>query len=223
MTVPLGSSTIPSRRGVSRSFCETAVLRPVAGLATGTGSSPGFEYGKSNLTSASVGSFGDYPVYWAGDDGFAGQRLSSINHRHGADSAAPGPASDYVSVKYGSCEADDDSGGCAVPLEIQTWPACLRNRESHMLVPDLDGPGPKEAVPYPRENIRVRGVPAAVFDDGTTLEVYTGSETVVVFGSTRKELIDAATELELANGNKRAAADLPAPTQAALEGTEPCS
>ena len=71
--------------------------------------------------------------------------------------------------------------------------------------------------------IRIRGVPASVFDDGTSIEVYTGSETVVAFGSTRKELLDAATELDLANGNTRAAADLPAPTQAALEGTEPCS
>jgi hypothetical protein len=204
---------------VAGALLATAATAAIAvGLATGTGSSPGFEYGGSNLTPASVGSFDDYPVYWAGDDGFAGQRLTSINHRLGADSAAPGPAPDYVSVKYGTCES---SGSCAVPLEIQTWPACLRNRESRMLVPDLDGPGPKEAVPYPREDIRVRGVPAAIFDNDTTLEVYTGSETVVVFGNTREEVIDAARELDLANGN-RAAADLPAPTPAALEGTERC-
>jgi hypothetical protein len=190
----------------------------IVGLATGTESSSGFQYGASNLTPASVDSFDNYPVYWTGNDGFEGHRLTSINHRRGADSAAPGPAADYVSVKYGTCES---SGSCAVPLEVQTWPSCLRNRESRVLVPDLDGPGPKEAVPYPREDIKVRGVPAAIFDNGTTLEVYTGSETVVVFGNTREEVIDAARELDVANGN-RAAADLPAPTPAALEGTEPC-
>ena len=65
----------------------------------------------------------------------------------------------------------------------------------YQLAPDIDGDGPAKAVPYPREDLTVRGVPAAFFDQDSRLELYTGSVTVVLFGTGRNRLLSAAAAL----------------------------
>src|SRR5438105_3310491 len=79
---------------------------------------------------------------------------------------------DYVSFVYGDCTAGDDVG-CAPPVEVQVWPACRRNLGLY------DSPLPGAPVP---ERTFVRGVPAALLDDGQQLELQTSGSTVVVFG-----------------------------------------
>ena len=74
---------------------------------------------------------------------------------------------DFVSFVYGDCTADDDMG-CAPPLEIQVWPACRR----HLALYGSSPLGPTV------ERTTVRGVPAAVVDGGTRLELQTGRSTV---------------------------------------------
>jgi hypothetical protein len=85
----------------------------------------------------------------------------------------PGRAN-HVTYIYGDCDlaAVPTDGGCAPPLEVQTWPACERNLTSY-----FDPVFPDE---YDRTVIR--DVPAAVFEDGTRVEVYAGGSTIVVFG-----------------------------------------
>ena len=99
------------------------------------------------------------------------------------------------------------------------------NRSSLQLIPDIDGNGPAKAVPYPREDVEVRGVPAAFFDDGTRLELYTGEVTVVLFGRSRKQLLNAADTLEGATSSVAAVSqseELPTPAPGVLDGKLDC-
>jgi hypothetical protein len=195
----------------------------VVGLAVGK-ETGGFDSAGSDFTATSIQEFGEFPVYWLGEQ-FGANPLHAIHRRTGSDqSLAPGRPN-YMSLKYGDCEPGGD-GGCAASLEIQVWPACERNRSSLQLVPDIDGSGPAQAVPYPREDAEVRGVPAAFYDNATRLELYTGEVTVVLFGRSRDQLLNAADMLEGASGTVVAVSateELPAPEAGALAGKLACS
>lgn len=81
----------------------------------------------------------------------------------------------YWSVVYGDCQAESEAG-CALPLEIQSWPECARNLATHSPADD-DLPAPV-ATPY-----RIPGYErllAARVEDGW-LEIYAGTTTIVVF------------------------------------------
>ena len=116
-----------------------------------------------------------------------------------------------------------DTTGCPAPLEIQIFPACKRNPSLYQLAPDLDGPsGPLVAAPYPRERLTLRGVPAAFFDAGRRLELYTGDVTVVLWGHGRNQLLDAAQSLRGLAATIDPAEPLPAPAPGHLEGRLAC-
>ena len=101
----------------------------------------------------------------------------------------------YVSYLYGcSAKLSDVSSPCSAPLEVQTWPACERTLADYEAAP---------GVPYPHRNLgRVEGVPAAFFDLGTRLELYTGTSTVVIFGSDRTQVLRAARGLQREAGGQ---------------------
>jgi hypothetical protein len=188
-------------------------------FASGRESSLGLDYAHSDLTPSSVQSFDGFAVYWLGPE-FDGERLTAIHRRTGTVSAlAPGKP-DYVAMKYGDCEPSEEAG-CPAPLEIQIWPACTRNRSSYQLAPDVDGAGPGEAIPYPRNDVTVRGVPASFYDNDRLLEVYTGDVTVSMFGGSRQQLLRAAFALQGANDEASAGA-LPKPVKGALTGEALC-
>jgi hypothetical protein len=85
-----------------------------------------------------------------------------------------------VGFIYGDCEPPGGAdGGCAPPLEVQVDPACARNRLKD---------------PKPVERLRIRGVPAASDQDGT-LSLYTGWETITIFGSGKAQTRRAARAL----------------------------
>ena len=67
-------------------------------------------------------------------------------------------------------------------------------------------------------------MPAAFFEEGKRLEVYTGSVTVVLFAQEKAQLLRAANELRGANGSARTGTDgpLPAAAEGALEGRLAC-
>lgn len=128
----------------------------------------------------------------------------------------------YVSLAYGDCTPGDDSG-CPLPVEIQSWPACERNSASYT---DVDG------TPLARKPVQISGVPAAIFDDGTRVEVYTGDTTVVVFGSTPALALQAAKSLSIMPGDSPAdarptggtvTAQLAPPVDGAMTGTLTCN
>jgi hypothetical protein len=144
----------------------------------------------------------EFPLLYAGDQ-VAGLPLTAVLRR--------GDTADYVSFVYGDCVPRDDAG-CAPPAEIQVWPSCRRSLVSY----DERAPARPSV-----EWLTVRGVPAALLDGGTRLELQTGTSTVVVFASTpaRAATIGAALR-PLGSGATGAA--LPPPLAGAPAGAVEC-
>ena len=182
--------------------------------ATGGEGEGGFDAAHSDLSIEGAAVFPDFPLYAVGPS-FDGLPLTGMTRRLEAR-VAPDPArANFVGFRYGDCTPTSDAG-CPAPLEIQVWPACERNLSSYSLTPAGD--------PLPHERLSVRGVPAAFFEEGQRLEIYTGSVSVVLFGQGKAQLLRAAHELRGANASAEVSADgdLPAPTAGALEGQLAC-
>ena len=145
---------------------------------------------------------GDRPLYFAGER-IEGVPLTAILSR--SDTA------EYVSFVYGDCTPDDDAG-CASPVEIQVWPACRRSLA-------LYGPSPLGPT---FERTTLRGVPAAILDVGTRVELQTGRSTIVVFGDSRDRVLSVARALRAVDGSTSVREALPSPVPHALEGTLAC-
>jgi hypothetical protein len=77
---------------------------------------------------------------------------------------------------YGDCDATVSEGGCQPPIEVQTAPLC----EGHVAIYGA-GTEPDGSV-YPHEDLTIRGVPAATFENGTILEIYTDNTTISIYG-----------------------------------------
>lgn len=130
----------------------------------------------------------------------------------------------FVSFMYGDCTVPEgvDNGGCAPPLEIQSWPTCERNLGSIEPMPS------GETLQY--SQIQVNGTPAASFDDGLQVEVFTGRTTVVVFGDSAAQVLRAAAAIQAQpQGNPLAfpatassSDPLPDPIPGIVEGDVPC-
>ena len=116
----------------------------------------------------------------------------------------------FVSFVYGDCLASGDAG-CAPPAEIQVWPACQRSLGLY-----------DEAQLASAERITVRGVTAALFEDGTRLELETGRATVVVFADTRMRVLRIAAALRSVDGSVRPGRPLPAPSRGVVGGAMGC-
>ena len=116
---------------------------------------------------------------------------------------------------YGIC--NPLGGECAPPLTVQIWPAC------DSTLADFYYNTPPGVPSRPYELIKVRGVPAAKFDD--MLQIYAGRVTIVVFGDTEALRLAAADNLAAANapavGISRTD-PLPAPAAGAMEGRLVC-
>ena len=157
---------------------------------------------KSTFSVARAKAFAKFPLYNAGD---AVEALPLV-----AELRRVGGAANYVSFIYGDCTAVDDYG-CAPPIEIQIWPACVRNPSLYV------GRGAPVG-----DGVTVRGVPAAFYEDGRRLEVQTGISTVVIFGRTQADVVTAAGALRGVNVPVRASDNLPAPAAGALDGSLRC-
>lgn len=105
---------------------------------------------------------------------------------------------------YGTCDAGDESA-CAPPLQVQTWNACERNYDQYAAHPAPDGSVPAH------QRARLRGVEAAIFDEGTRIELYGPKVTVVVFAPNPAAALDAVKRLrgEVGGQSVGREADLP--------------
>jgi hypothetical protein len=131
------------------------------------------------------------------------------------DRAARGEfRANYLSFLYGKCKADGDAG-CQPPLEAQNWAACERNLSTYRLTPRGD--------PVPRKTLTVRGVPAALFEDGFRLEIYTGKTTVVIFGTDASRIRRAGEALRSVDGTVGPQDRLPPPVPGAVQGALKCA
>jgi hypothetical protein len=170
------------------------------------------EDAQAGFTRAEVHSFSAFALYWLGSS-FHRRRLTAITRRHDAAVAAQKVRVNYVDFVYGDCAATDETG-CPPPLEIQVWPACERSLSDYTLTPAGD--------PVPRRMTSVRGVPAAFFERGLRLELYTGDVTVVIFGLKKQSVLRAAAGLSAANALASGRTTLPQPVGGAMEGRLTC-
>jgi len=120
-----------------------------------------------------------------------------------------------VDFIYGRCKPPPGTdGGCAPPLSISSSPSC---EQPHSLYTRYAASG--GAVPH--REIRVRGVPAAMFDEGAgrrfRLEVYTGDARVVIAGADAAMVRRAADEMVAPSGAAKRRTELPKPIPGAAE------
>ena len=175
------------------------MITVLVGMAGGRDDGP-----RSTFSLDQAREFSQFPLYYAGES-VDGVPLVAVLRR--SDSA------NYVSFIYGECSASGDMG-CAPPGEVQVWPACVRNPARY----DRNrSPISPTSVPT-----SVRGVPAAVFEDGHRLEIQTGAATVVVFGETPSYVTALADALRGVNNPVGPEDGLPMPAAGALEGSLEC-
>lgn len=113
----------------------------------------------------------------------------------------PNGAGESTSFIYGDCEPPAE-GGCAPPLEIQTWSSCDRPRQ----------PGSQ---PF-------RGAQAIFSPRGAQVEIQTGSDIVVVFADNFDLAERAADEVRHAESSSTIT-DLAPPDRQAVSGGAECS
>jgi len=159
----------------------------LAGAGCGT-SQPGPLEG---VELAEAQTFPYFPVYWAGPR-FDGYPLTAADGLRG-----------YLekvgdSVYYGDCVKSKGilgGGSCELPLQVTTVIYHLH----------LNGPL------GPQYNMLIRGVPATVYDEGRSLELYSGRTAIDIFSDTFAHAIAAAGLLRPLNAPGSAAGPLPAP------------
>lgn len=177
-----------------------------------------------SLPCTSASEVPNFDRFWLGES-FEGLPLTHVLRRCDVPDPRYPVHANFVSYIYGDCEPDltDEHPSCNYPIEIQSWAACERNLSKYSLGPGLGPPPYGEAV--------IQGVPAAIFDEGFSVEVYTAKSTVAVFGQYHEQIRRAAEAME---GVSRStpldelpipANDpgvLPDPVPGALEGQLPC-
>ncbi len=140
---------------------------------------------------AEAETFPYYRIYWVGPS-FEGHPLA----------AADGLRS-YIntvgdSVYYGDCVQSKGifgGGSCLLPLQVTTVIYRLHSN----------------ATLGEQRNILVRGVPATVYDEGRSIEVYSGRLAIDIFSDTFAHAVQAADELLPMNAPGSASGDLPLP------------
>jgi hypothetical protein len=140
---------------------------------------------------AEARTFPYYRVYWAGP-AFAGQRLAAADGQRGYINTVGD------SVYYGDCvhgKGIFGGGSCLLPLQVTT--VIYRLHSNTAL--------------GPQRNIVVRGVPAIVYDEGRSIELYSGRVAIDVFSDTFAHAQAAANALLPLNAPGSAGGDLPPP------------
>jgi hypothetical protein len=142
-------------------------------------------------TLAEAQTFPYYRLYWAGRS-FLGFALAAADGQKGYI------ASQGTSVYYGDCVKGKGifgGGSCVLPLQVTTVIYRLHSNTTLGR----------------QRNIVVRGVPATVYDDGHSIEIYSGRVAIDVFSNTFARAHAAAQALRPLNAPGSAAGDLPLP------------
>jgi hypothetical protein len=133
-----------------------------------------------------------YRLYWAGPT-FLGKPLVA------ADGLKSYSAGIGDSVYYGDCVNGKGllggGGSCLLPLQVSTVIYGLHSNSAL----------------GPQRNAVIRGVPATIYDEEHSIELYSGRLAIDVFSDTPADALAAATQLRPANAPGSATEALPPP------------
>jgi hypothetical protein len=175
------------RRAAHASLLIVAIGVALALAGCGTGHPRAI--GAGSLVEAET--FPYYRVYWAGLS-FAGHPLAAADGQKGYINSVGD------SVYYGDCAKGKGifgGGSCLLPLQVTT--VIYRLHSNSTL--------------GPQRNIFVRGVPATVYDEGRSIELYSGRVAIDIFSDTFVHAYAAALALRPLNAPGSAGEDLPPP------------
>ena len=142
-------------------------------------------------TLAEAETFPYFRVYWAGPT-FAGHPLAAADGQASYDSGVGD------SVYYGDCAQGKGifgGGSCLLPLQVTTVIYGLHSNSTL----------------GPQRNTVIRGVPAVVYDEGRSIELYSGRLAIDIFSDTFAHAYSAALQMHPLNAPGSATGNLPAP------------
>ncbi|HEV3094513.1 MAG TPA: hypothetical protein VGY30_08370 [Solirubrobacteraceae bacterium] len=133
-----------------------------------------------------------FRIYWVGPR-FEGQPLAAV------DGTKSYSTTIGDSVYYGDCVTNKGvlggGGSCRLPLQVTT---VIYRRHSN-------------APLGPQSNVLIRGVPGVVYDEGRSIELYTGRTSIDIFSAAPAGAQRAAWALRTLNAPSSTSADLPPP------------
>jgi hypothetical protein len=176
------------RRAVLAALTIAALLAVIAAAGCGATSHPK-AISAAELAEAEV--FPYYRLYWVGPS-FQGNPLAAADGQKGYISSVGD------SVYYGDCVKGKGllgGGSCILPLQVTTVIYRLHSN----------------ATLGPQRNSVVRGVPATVYDEGRSIEVYSGRVAIDIFSDTYAHALAGAQRLLPLNAPVSAGEDLPSP------------
>jgi hypothetical protein len=182
---------MPSTKRTSRPWLLAAVAATIlaAALASGCGTGRPAPIAAGELAEAET--FPYYRLYWVGRS-FMSFPLAAADGQKGY------LPSQGDSVYYGDCvhrKGILGGGSCILPLQVTSVIYRLHSNSALGR----------------QRNIVVRGVPATVYDDGRSIELYTGRVAVDLFSDTYAHAYRAAQLLLPLNAPGSASGDLPSP------------
>jgi hypothetical protein len=179
----------PARRTARAALLLAAICAALALALGGCGTSHPPQVASSDLAEAQTFPF--YTIYWVGPS-FDGHPLAAVDGLNG-----------YIpkvgdSVYYGDCVQSKGifgGGSCLLPVQVTTVIYVLHSN----------------ATLGPQRNTLVRGVPATVYDEGRSIEVYTGRVAIDIFSHDYAQALQASERLRPLNAPGSATGELPAP------------
>lgn len=141
---------------------------------------------------AEAQTFPYYRLYWAGPS-FAGRPLVAVDGSSSYNTAVGD------SLYYGDCVSGTGllggGGSCELPLQVTTVIYRLHDNSSL----------------GPQRNTLIRGVPATIYDEGRSIELYSGRVAIDLFSNTPAHALAAASRLRPVNAPGSPAEPLPPP------------
>lgn len=167
-----------ARSWLPRATCALALLvvgLPAVGCGTTEHPPP-----LSETALVEAQTFPYYPIYWVGPR-FEGRPLAAV------DGTKSYSTTIGDSVYYGDCVNNKGllggGGSCRLPLQVTT---VIYRRHSN-------------APLGPQSNTLIRGVPAVIYDEGSSIEMYTGRTSIDIFSDTPAGALRAAQAVHTLN------------------------
>ena len=187
MTMRAATGINGLRQLAGRGPALLALLVAIAASGCATGHPRPIDAG----TLAQAETFPYYRVYWVGRS-FNHHPLAAVDGQNGYNSSVGD------SVFYGDCvhgKGIFGGGSCLLPLQVTTVVYRLHSNTTL----------------GPQRNILIRSVPATVYDEGRSIELYSGRVAIDVFSESFAHALQAAMELRPLNAPGSASEKLPPP------------